>query len=104
MPNPKTFDRYAEGWRDLLIEWEIDPNKVISIDCSSEKKAHAMRLEFYKMREAALCDLVLKERYNDILNSREVKVRDSVCVFDTKDNNWISKLLRASLDKLNTKI
>jgi len=99
MPNPKNFDRYAEGWRDMLIEWDMNPNKVISIDCSSEKKANAMRLEFYKMREAALRDSMLKERYADILNSREVKVRDNVCIFDTKDNNWISKLILASLNK-----
>lgn len=99
MTNPKSFDRYAEGWRDLLMQWEEAPDKIVRIECANEKQARVMRFEFYKMREAALRDTELKERYADVLNSREVKVRENFCVFDTKDNNWISKLIRASIDK-----
>lgn len=100
MSSPSTFSRYADAWVELLVAWEANPEKIISINCGTEKKAKAMRLEFYKMREAAMKDPLIKERYANALDTREVKVKDTMCIFDHKGNNWVQKLIEENMQQI----
>lgn len=98
MASPKTFKRYAAQWFALLDSFKEDPSKIREVPCPDKDKAMAMRLEFYKMREAFIKDPDLRQEYEFVLNSREVRVTDDGrVVFDTKDNNWIGKLIEQSL-------
>lgn len=98
MASPKTYKRYAMQWFALLDLFKEDPNKIREIACPTKNKALAMRLEFYKMREAFLKEPELKAEYEFVLNSREVHVtEEGLVIFDTKDNNWIGKLIKESL-------
>lgn len=98
MASPKTYKRYASQWFRILDSFKEDPQKVREVTCPNKNKAMAMRLEFYKMREAFIKDPELRKEYEYVLNSREVHVTDDGrVVFDTKDNNWIGKLIDESL-------
>lgn len=99
MSNPKTFQRYEASWWGLLDKWKENPQEVVSISCESPKHAKGMRLEFYKMREAALRDPHMAQEYAEALNSREVKVVGNDIVFSHKDNSWIGKLISKYLEK-----
>jgi hypothetical protein len=69
------------------------------VECADKKKAYAMRLEFYKAREAVMADPDWKQEYEGPLNAREARVEDNNVVFDTKDNNHIGQALKRALEK-----
>lgn len=98
MSNPKTIRRYSAEWFTLFNKFRDEPDETVEIECESEQNAKAMRLEFYKAREAFLRDPEMSIEYGEALESREVKVRGTLCVFDHKDRNWIGQLIAKSLN------
>lgn len=71
-----------------------------TVQCPDMKKAKAMRLEFYKAREAFLNDESMRKEFEGTLNSREIRITaDFKVIFDLKDNNWLAKLLEESFEE-----
>lgn len=100
MTSPKNYQRYASQWMALFDAFKENPQQVHVVHCPSDKKARALRSEFYKAREAFLDDPDMRDEYGAVLNSREVKVdgpNNREVIFDSKDNNWVAQLLGASL-------
>lgn len=94
MTSPKTFKRYASQWLARFDDFKDHPDKVFVTQAPDMKKAKALRLEFYKAREAFLNDPSMCQEYEATLNSREVQITDDFkVVFELKDNNWVGKLL-----------
>lgn len=105
MTSPKTFKRYASQWFTLFEEFKQHPTKVVTVHCPNRNRAMAMRLEFYKAREAFLSDEGLRGEYEAALNNREVRIsNESDVLFDLKDNNWIGQLIDKSLNKEEGKV
>lgn len=98
MASPKTLKRYTTQWLALLDEFKDNPDKVVVMQCPDKNKAMGMRLEFYKMREVLLKEPDFEKEYEEALNSREVRVtEDGKVIFDSKENNWIGKIIEKSL-------
>jgi len=102
MTSPKKVSRYNRGWFDLFDRIKEDLGGTIELECGTEQKASAVRLEFYKVREAITGGDPTKrspegqdlfDRYEVALDSREVKVVGTKCVFAYKDSNWIGRIL-----------
>lgn len=99
MSSPKSFKRYASQWLGLFDEFKDRPGVVHKVHCPDEKAARALRLEFYKAREAFIGEESMRGEYEAALNARELRVEGTTVVFDLKDNNWIARLLEESLRK-----
>lgn len=99
MSGPKTFKRFTAYWMDLFDSFKASPHKPFEVECKDTKKAFALRLEFYKAREAVLLDPDWTGEYEEALNAREARVDGTKVIFDTKDNNAIGQLLKAALEK-----
>ena len=97
MSHPKTLQRYTSEWFTLFDQFKADPDGTVELDCETPKKAAAVRLEFYKAREAFLKDPDMAQEYGEVLNSREVKVRDTHVIFDHKERNWVGNIIRRNL-------
>lgn len=99
MSSPGSIRRYTEKWMELF-DWFVNhPKDVLQIECASREEAVRLRLEFYRARSALLKTADFAAMYQDVLDQRELKVRDNFLVCDSKDNNWASRLLDASLKK-----
>lgn len=102
--HPKKAERYAMEWSDLIALMEKDDTKPLEVPCASDKDARVMRLEFYKYREALFRDSEgMSDNLRFLLDSREVKVRDNFCIFDTKSNGKIGRTITAFLEARNAK-
>lgn len=108
MGSPKTVKRFNSEWFALFDRFIEDENAVIEVECGTPRAAKAMRLEFYKIRQAIVGteqvppeDPELAAMYAGILNSREVAVpKDGTkCVFSHKDRNWIGQVLAKALEE-----
>jgi len=107
MTSPRKFARYAREWLELFTKMADEPERIFEVPCESEKKAKAARQEFYKARSAFLSDGIdacviadnewefeqAKKRWKNVLDSREVLVRDNSVYFGLKSDNWIGKLI-----------
>lgn len=99
MSSPKTYKRYASAWYLLFDKLKNNPNEEHVIECPSEKRAKAVRSEFYKARDAFLQEEGMAQEFEAVLNAREVLVRGTKAIFALKDENWIAKLIMDSLDE-----
>lgn len=100
MTSPKTYKRYATQWLDLFYVFKDEPTKTHTFQCDNATKAKAMRLEFYKAREAFLKDPDMRKEFESALNGREVRLtEDNRVIFDFKDNNWIGKVIADGLQQ-----
>lgn len=97
MTAPKTFKRFAQVWFELFDKFKESPDETICVTLPDPKQAKAMRLEFYRARDAALADPDMANDYEAALNAREVKVRGNVCMFDSKDRNWVVPFITEAL-------
>jgi hypothetical protein len=97
MSPPKDFRRYSSAWMELFEAFRENPEQEVSVQCPSARKASALRLEFYKAREAFLSDESMQAEYGAVLNSREVRVVEDRVIFDNKDRGWIVEALDAAL-------
>src|SRR4051812_15051901 len=90
MGSSKDYRRYASAWLTLFDAFKDDPYRQIAVDCPDSKAAQAMRLEFYKARDAFLADEGMNAEYGAVLNSREATVHGTQAVFDNKDRTWMT--------------
>lgn len=99
MGSSKDYRRYASAWLTLFDAFKDDPYRQIAVDCPDAKAAAAMRLEFYKARDAFIADEGMNAEYGVVLNSREVTVHDNKAVFDNKDRTWLNDAINQAVAK-----
>jgi hypothetical protein len=99
MSSSKKYQRYASAWLTLFDAFKEDPDRHIEIECPDEKAAQAMRLEFYKARDAFVADDGMNREYGEVLNSREATFSGNKLIFDNKDRTWMGKAIEQAVAK-----
>lgn len=115
MTASKKIERYSSEWL-ATCDWLCEnPTETLVMKCASNKDARAMRLEFYKAREAIQAsEIEMKntdyktyaQMGHGALDAREACVSsgsDEVH-FIYKDTNKMSMVLKAGLEEANLKL
>lgn len=101
MSSSKNYQRYSAAWLTLFDAMKEDPYRRIEVVCPDLRAAKALRLEFYKAREAFLNDEDMCREYGEVLNSREVRQEELTVVYENKDRTWLAEAIDKAVSREN---